>query len=180
MEVQMVNTKANGGSFKKGDRRTGRQKGSTTLKTRIVQECLLMAGEAIGEPREVKVTEIDDKGRKRTRYKNQETGTDGLVGYLKWVGLNHPAVFCAMLGKIIPMQGRVDTQHVNLGSLSDLEAIRAEIKRRGLKLERFLESPKRIEATSTDATSIAPATGNGHDPEEDDPESPRCALGQSL
>ena len=72
-----------------------------------------------------------------------------------------------MLGKIIPMQGRVDTQHVNLGSLSDLEAIRAEIKRRGLKLERFLESPKRIEATSTDAPSIAPAPGNGHDPEKE-------------
>jgi hypothetical protein len=85
-----------------------------------------------------------------------------------------------MLAKIIPLQGYVDTQHVILGSLSDLDAIRAEIKRRGLKLERFLEPPKRIEATSTDATSIAPATGNGHDPEEDDPESPRCALGQSL
>jgi hypothetical protein len=52
-----------------------------------------------------------------------------------------------MLAKIIPMQVRVDTQHVIRGRFGgDIEALRAEIKRRGLNLERFLTPPKQIEA----------------------------------
>jgi hypothetical protein len=167
-----VNTKANSGSFKKGDRRTGRRKGSTSLKTRIVQEALLMAGEAIGEPRQVKVTEIDDRGRKHTRYKNQETGIDGFVGYLRWVGLNHPAVFCAVVGKVIPRQVYVDTQNIIRGSSQDLQAMRDEIRRRGIDVHRMLgdlitNPVKQIDATPTHVSQIEPATATTTDGDED-------------
>jgi hypothetical protein len=64
-----------------------------------------------------------------------------------------------MLAKIIPMQPRVDPQHVIRGSLGDLDAIRAEIKRRGFNLERFLEPPKQIEAVAKEPEH----SGNGQD-----------------
>jgi hypothetical protein len=129
----------------------GRKKGSTTMKNRILQECLFMAGEALGELRPVAVTVTDEDGDRHARMTHEATGIDGLVGYLKWVGINHPTAFCAMLAKIIPMQVRVDTQHVIRGTFGDdITALREEIKRRGLNLERFLAPPKQIEMTATE------------------------------
>jgi hypothetical protein len=148
-------------TFKKGQRveGAGRQKGSKNLKNRILQECLFMAGEALGELRPIAETVIDEDGERHARMTHEATGIDGLVGYLKWVGINHPTAFCAMLAKIIPMQPRVDPQHVIRGSFGDLDAIRAEIKRRGLDLERFLEPPKQIEAVAKEPEH----SGNGQD-----------------
>ncbi len=43
-----------------------------------------------------------------------------------------------MLAKIIPQQIKVDTSDVIRGSFGDMEALRKEIKRRGLDLNRLL------------------------------------------
>ena len=32
-------------------------------------------------------------------------GEEGLVGYLKWTGLHHPAAFLAQLGHVLPLSG---------------------------------------------------------------------------
>jgi hypothetical protein len=61
----------------------GRPKGTTTRPKRILQDCLLAAGEIAGD-------EIKDGS--------------GLVGYLVHLALNKPDLYVSMLQKVIPMQ----------------------------------------------------------------------------
>jgi hypothetical protein len=60
----------------------GRKKGSTTMKNRILQECLFMAGEALGELRPVAEQVGDLSGIKPKDLSKEgiEKGKDGLVG----------------------------------------------------------------------------------------------------
>ena len=68
---------------KKGERFGGREKGQANKTTRILKDCILMAGEASGS---------DGKGK------------DGLVGYLTWLSRREPAVYGRLLERILPLQ----------------------------------------------------------------------------
>jgi hypothetical protein len=62
---------------------SGRPKGVTDIKKRILQDCLMQAGEIAGN-------RIEDKA--------------GLVGYLVHLALNKPDLYVSMLAKVIPLQ----------------------------------------------------------------------------
>jgi hypothetical protein len=65
-----------------------------------------------------------------------------------------------MLAKIIPNQVRIDTTPVIKGTIGDLDALRAEIKRRGIDVQRLLDGPpKQIEAVSNEPK----CSGDGQD-----------------
>lgn len=82
----------------KGVRYGGRAMGTQNKMTRTIKEALVMAAESVGE---------DGKG------------TDGLFGYLRRVALRDHRTFCAMLGRIIPMQVQAKIEGYN--------AIRVEV-----------------------------------------------------
>jgi hypothetical protein len=61
----------------------GRPKGATDVKKKVLQDCLMMAGEIAGD--------------------RIEKGT-GLVGYLVHLAMNKPDLYVSMLAKVIPLQ----------------------------------------------------------------------------
>ena len=61
----------------------GRMKGSVNRITKDLKLGLLDAAESLGE---------------------DGNGKNGLTGYLRFVGANHPKAFCHMLGKVLPLQ----------------------------------------------------------------------------
>ena len=91
--------------FVKGAERpinAGRKRGSVNKKTAILKEAILLAAELEG-----------DQDLRKTARLNGETDEEiakrgGLVGYLRWQARNHPAPFSSLLGRVLPMQVRVD------------------------------------------------------------------------
>jgi hypothetical protein len=91
--------------FVKGGKRplkAGRKRGSVNRKTAILKEAILLAAELEG-----------DQDLRTTARLNNETDEEiakrgGLVGYLRWQARNHPAPFASLLGRVLPMQVRVD------------------------------------------------------------------------
>jgi hypothetical protein len=69
--------------FTKGQRSTGRAKGTPNKFTTILKDAILEAAERCGR---------DGKGK------------DGAVGYLMWLARREPAVYGRMLEKVMPMQ----------------------------------------------------------------------------
>jgi hypothetical protein len=67
------------------DRRnmSGRPRGVPDIKKRILQDCLMQAGEIAGD---------------------KITPNTGLVGYLVHLALNKPDLYVSMLAKVIPLQ----------------------------------------------------------------------------
>jgi hypothetical protein len=58
-----------------------------------------------------------------------------LVGFLKWVAIHEPKAFCAMLGRLIPLQltGSLDLTDKNAAKhYATKEELIEEMKRRGL------------------------------------------------
>jgi hypothetical protein len=115
------------GKFGKGNTFGSARKGSHNKTTRILKEAMLLAASQLGDlsgiPREDLSKEDIEKGR------------DELVGYLRWAGKCEPKSFLAILGKLLPLQVKVDdfTQQVyhsvaNLGH---------DVSQRGLSLRGF-------------------------------------------
>ena len=74
----MSKPKSNATTFKPGRKKTGGRKGGTpNKKTQVLNEAILIAGEAAGN----------------------EKGTDGLVSYLKWAATKQAASYISLLGR---------------------------------------------------------------------------------
>ena len=78
MEVK----KTSGNQIGKGKAGPGRPKGSPNKTTALLKDAILKAAELAGN----------------------ETGGDGMVGYLKKQAAENPGPFMALLGKVLPMQ----------------------------------------------------------------------------
>lgn len=116
------------GSFRKGDNREkGRPAGAQNKTTRILREAMLLAAEQVGDLSGIKPKDLSKKG--------VEKGNDGLVGYLRWAAKCESRSFMAILGRLLPMQVKVDsfTQTV----YRSVEEIQRDMERRGLNIRSF-------------------------------------------
>ena len=72
------------GSFKSGhEKRGGRKRGTPNQISAGYRKAILEAAYQFG---------------------NDGNGKDGIVGYLKWVAVRHPAIFCAQLGNLVRLE----------------------------------------------------------------------------
>jgi len=138
----------------KGRRNTGRKKGVPNKLTRTLKEAIVLAAEAEGS---------DGKGR------------DGLVGYLRSVARDRPAVYTQLLGKLLPLEVQAKLMQMqlqlqaNVGSgptmpmagVLNIEEIRAlptdDLHRVAAYVRRMMiPSPalKRLDAEVTDVETI--------------------------
>jgi hypothetical protein len=79
--------------FEKGAKRppnAGRKVGSTNKTTGVLKEAILLAAQQIGD--------LNERGR------------DGLVGYLRFLARSYPQAYVSLLGRVLPLQVRVDGQ----------------------------------------------------------------------
>ena len=86
------------GSEARRKRMGGRKKGTPNKVTSAVNE-ILQSGVLIGD--RIKEVELganpEEKAERRANFSE-----GGMLGYLKWLALNRPDVFCGMLKKLIP------------------------------------------------------------------------------
>ena len=73
----------------------GRKPGQVGLRAQIINEAAKEAAERLGFIREVETVGADGKSKVQLHYE----GEDGIVGYMMWLGLHHPASFAAILGR---------------------------------------------------------------------------------
>lgn len=111
--------------FVKGEPRpanSGRTKGIPNKRTALIKDSALGAGAKLGLPEPIyryhnEVHKVEVKEGRKTKTVNRKvrvrsdevigwkhTGKGGLEGYLIWLGLNHPASYATLLGRILPMQ----------------------------------------------------------------------------
>ena len=87
--------------FQKGNTYAGSHKGVPNKTTRILKDALLLAAEEAGDLSGIRREDLSEEGI--------EHGKDGLVGYLRWCAKCEPRSFLHILGKILPMQYRIDS-----------------------------------------------------------------------
>jgi hypothetical protein len=97
----------------------------------LVSDAAKEAAEQLGFVREVEVVTVEG-GTPKTEL--QYTGEDGMVGYMKWLGLYHPASFAAILGRSQPRELNARVQHSYQQDVPyrTAEEVEAEMKQVGL------------------------------------------------
>jgi hypothetical protein len=86
--------------FQKGDKRAGRPLGLANVISRDIKTIIRKAAEEVGFIRRVPELEAEGNPTGRTELK---FGKDGEAGYLRWLAANHPGVFGALYGRLIPL-----------------------------------------------------------------------------
>ena len=86
--------------FQKGHKLAGRKPGQPNLVSRDLKTLIREAAAEAGFVERVPVCDAEGRPTGRTELK---FGKDGEAGYLKWLAANHPAVFGALYGKLIPL-----------------------------------------------------------------------------
>jgi ribosomal protein S18 acetylase RimI-like enzyme len=74
------------------------------------------------------------------------TGEGGTKGYLKWIGINRPDRFVALIARVAPKHVFADVTHRNAAMTS--AEIEAELRERGLPaelLEHLLNAPEELD-----------------------------------
>ena len=114
-----------GKAFEKGNEIT--RKGVPNRTTRILKDAVLMAAEAAGD--------LSGIPRENLSQEGVEQGKTGLVGYLTWAAKCEPKAFLHILGKLIPVQMKVDsfTQTV----YKSVEELQRDVTARGINLRAF-------------------------------------------
>ena len=116
------------GKFEEGwEGGPGRRKGGHNKTTRVLKDAMLLAAEECGDLSGIKREDLSKEG--------VEQGKDGLVGYLRWAAKCEPKAFLHILGKLIPVQMKVDTFTPTV--YRSLEEIQHDISQRGLNLRAF-------------------------------------------
>lgn len=117
--------------FKKDNRASnGRKPGTPNKTTRLVKDAIVAAGTAAGEQllddaiREARrlwrIAKRHDHSNEERLHENllrlkayRDGGPDMLTEYLKWLALNEPKSYAALLGRVIPfhLTAKVDHSH---------------------------------------------------------------------
>jgi hypothetical protein len=120
----------------------GRQPGTRNKITRIMKDALLIAACEVGD-----VDMYVDTSQVTTEEQRGQ-----LVGYLKWVAINEPKTFCAMLGRLLPMQMTASLDVSTTKTYATKQELADEMRRRGLPIARmFLEQlPEQAAANNDD------------------------------
>jgi hypothetical protein len=135
-------------------RSRGRPRGSVNALSRVVKDCIILAGELEG-------------------------GKEGLVGYLRKVARKDHKTFCALLGRVLPLEvhGSVQATIAASQPYETLEQVMADARRLGLPDKVIYElvdyrrlppaaaaDPAKGEATAStaSATALVPSSQFGH------------------
>ena len=117
-----------GGKFEKGwEGGPGRQKGGQNKTTRVLKDAMLFAAEEAGDLSGIAREDLSKEG--------VEHGKDGLVGYLRWAAKCEPKAFLHILGKLIPVQMKVNT--FTQTEYQSVEELQRDIAARGLNMRAF-------------------------------------------
>ena len=111
--------------FKKGH--PGYRNGAPNKTTRIMKDAMILAAEQVGDLSGINPKNLSKEGIER--------GTDGLVGYLRWAAKCEPKSFLSLLGRLLPMQAKVDSFTKTV--YHSVAEIKHDISRRGLNLKAF-------------------------------------------
>jgi hypothetical protein len=114
-----------GKPFEKGHDIT--RKGVSNKTTRILKEAMLLAAAQLGD--------LSGIAREDLPTPNIEKGKDELVGYLRWAGKCEPRSFMSILGRLLPMQVKVDSFTKTV--YRSVEEIQRDMERRGLNIRSF-------------------------------------------
>jgi hypothetical protein len=118
--------------FRKGETRpinAGRRAGSANKTTSLLKEAVLLAAELEGDislqhlKKTALYAESEEEAAKR----------GGLVGYLRFLARKHPQAFTTLLGKVLPLQVRVEARTETI--CRTVNEVRQELERRGIPLE---------------------------------------------
>ena len=115
--------------FKKGasGNPDGRVKGSRNKMTRALKDAMILAAEELGDLSGIAREDLSQEG--------VEQGKQGLVGYLKWLGKMEPRSFADILGKLIPLQVKVDSFAQTV--YQSVEELQHDVAQRGLNMRAF-------------------------------------------
>ena len=125
----------------------GRPRGQANRNTRLLKDAILLAGSVTAERfvmREIielsKAEALDKDGERMAGELEECVEEHGpLVGYLSWLAEHHPVAYASMLGKVLPLQIRVDShkdiQYRTLADVQrDIDALSEPLRRIAPKL----------------------------------------------
>ena len=132
--------------FRKGDKRpinAGRRSGSANKTTTLLKEAVLLAADLEGDVslQRLKGTALHGESEEEAAKRG------GLIGYLRFLARKYPQAFATLLGKVLPLQVRVEARTETV--YRTVSEIREELERRGIPLEAV--APLLIEADRTES-----------------------------
>jgi hypothetical protein len=125
--------------FEKGAERpmnAGRKLGSVNKTTPLLKDAILLAG-CVAGGRLVEREIIERRARDAAENDSPESAGElkqaveengSLVGYLSWLALEHPTAYAPLLGRVLPLQIRVDSPKDRV--YRTVEEIKREIRAR--------------------------------------------------
>jgi hypothetical protein len=114
--------------FQKGHKLAGRKPGQPNLVSRDLKTLIREAAAEAGFVERVPVLDAEGRPTGRTELK---FGKDGEAGYLKWLAANHPAVFGALYGKLIPLDVNAKVEEKKVVRYETVEERRAAMIAKG-------------------------------------------------
>jgi hypothetical protein len=135
------------GQFVKGHPRlpgAGMKRGSQLRNTKLLKDAILLAG---GVGANILVArEIIERQKAEAEKKDGKLVADelekcvaqngALVGYLAWLSINHPNAYASLLGRVLPLEAKIDShKEVVYKTVDD---IKREIEDMKLPMDRIL------------------------------------------
>jgi hypothetical protein len=132
--------------FVKGAERpmnAGRKLGSVNKTTPLLKDAILLAGCVAGD-RLVEREIIERRARDAAENDSPESAGElkqaveengSLIGYLSWLALEHPTAYAPLLGRVLPLQIRVDSPKVVYRTFEEIKReIRARVPKDVLEM----------------------------------------------
>jgi hypothetical protein len=149
--------------FKKGHPRlAGRPRGGINRNSKLLKDALLIAGAVTGDRfvmREIiessKAEALDKDGQRIAGELEELVEEHGpLIGYLSWMAEYHVSAYASLLGRVLPMQIKVDSHKTVV--YKSVEEVQREIEKLKLPLDRIM--PLLFDVKSTPRTTQDQAT----------------------
>ena len=162
-EPPLKKPRGKGKPFVKGEdprRVHGRKKGQVNARTRHLQEVLLQAAEDTGNRLaklfNAKLPHQPTRAMTAEMLRLLRRDPKGIVSYFEWLAEDHPAIFCALLGRVLTYIMR----HEGSGAETvyrSAEEIETAFRERGLPpLQKVFQLPKRIDLNDPPTTDVTP------------------------